>query len=413
MDRVHYFVTSHVRLASFVALALAAAFNAGVAIAQTPVPSTYWTNVRDYGAIGDGIHDDGPAIIAAIVAADSGNKRVVYFPPTSKHYYVNGLQLPPLHTFLKLFLDAPIFTSSTIVVSSWYSIYGDISAEPAQFEPDSGAWIHSTSQNSSAPIIEVDGNHVTLAGLQIDESPGGPIDGIRFGGSACCITLTNVTVQMWATNSAGCGVHTQGGFGFVMQGGFYSSPGPNTSTVCLDVDENFCNDSGIVNMRDLVIAGHGMTLNFPCGGAGPFTFDNILFESCADSFLTINAGMFVNVLALDLKGIQMSDCHGPPYPPMITNHGKLVAGVKISSSWTGGVGSAFVSGETIHDLEIWCPWNFPVGQSSEYVLHLPTAIISTMPIITPSTTLPLPIEPGQGPSSHSRRFSLPLQEAPR
>ena len=45
-------------------------------------------NVRDWGAYGDGVHDDTAAIQAAIDAATYGG--VVYVPPTSKGYAVSG-----------------------------------------------------------------------------------------------------------------------------------------------------------------------------------------------------------------------------------------------------------------------------------------------------------------------------------
>jgi hypothetical protein len=38
-------------------------------------------NVHDFGAVGDGVHDDGPAIRAANQAALESGKLGVYYPP--------------------------------------------------------------------------------------------------------------------------------------------------------------------------------------------------------------------------------------------------------------------------------------------------------------------------------------------
>jgi len=58
----------------------------GPSISAAPVP----VNVKDYGAIGDGIHDDGPAILAAIAASGGGR---VTFP--LGYYYVRDVSKLP------------------------------------------------------------------------------------------------------------------------------------------------------------------------------------------------------------------------------------------------------------------------------------------------------------------------------
>ena len=51
-------------------------------------------NVKDYGAVGDGVTSDSPAVNAAITAASgSANPAVVYFPYTANGYGVGGITL--------------------------------------------------------------------------------------------------------------------------------------------------------------------------------------------------------------------------------------------------------------------------------------------------------------------------------
>jgi Endopolygalacturonase len=57
----------------------------------SPIPSSNWIDVRNYGAKGDGKTDDKNAILAAINTAIQGfGTNVVYFPPTNGMGYLIG-----------------------------------------------------------------------------------------------------------------------------------------------------------------------------------------------------------------------------------------------------------------------------------------------------------------------------------
>lgn len=55
------------------------------------VPSNGIFNVTDYGALGNGVHDDGPAFRAAIAAAITANFGQVYVPLATSSYLINSL----------------------------------------------------------------------------------------------------------------------------------------------------------------------------------------------------------------------------------------------------------------------------------------------------------------------------------
>ncbi|MBM81919.1 MAG: hypothetical protein CMJ78_15205 [Planctomycetaceae bacterium] len=111
-------------------------------VQKTPThPATAKFNVQDYGAIGDGVHDDTNAILAAINAARSGG--TVVFPKTSSHYLI----------------------SKTIRVNrDRVKLYG------------SGATLKLKAKSGRVHMIEVSGDgptksiveHVTIEGLSLD-----------------------------------------------------------------------------------------------------------------------------------------------------------------------------------------------------------------------------------------------------
>jgi hypothetical protein len=78
-------------VAAVVIIALAAVLiGSNTDAEQTLSAPAYGYNVKDYGAVGDGVVDDGAAILATVAAAQGA---VVYFP-TGTYYVANPATLP-------------------------------------------------------------------------------------------------------------------------------------------------------------------------------------------------------------------------------------------------------------------------------------------------------------------------------
>jgi hypothetical protein len=93
MDRTRLFLWVAIGVLVVVCIALAViAFTSDGNCPPTAlgVAPTNSVNVKDYGAVGDGVADDGPAIVKA--AADAAG-RIVYFPSGS--YYVANVAILP------------------------------------------------------------------------------------------------------------------------------------------------------------------------------------------------------------------------------------------------------------------------------------------------------------------------------
>lgn len=343
-----------------------------------------WVDVLDYGAHGDGIHDDTPAILAAVQAASQGPPSDVYFPPTNAGYLIGTpLVLPNLGHWVTLYLDGMLKIAAPITVPSFYSFYGnggdegnpeftqEATAELEVINPSLDPVIHVTSGSSS----------IRLENLDINRS-GGTGDAILIDGSSCCVALKDVSVT-----GDGVSLHIEGGFGYVIDGGVYSGRGSFPS-VLYEMDPTRCTSTGIFEMRDAVLLGNGVSLNLMCANAASFTFKRVLQEDATGSFLTINEANWVYLWGTSINDIQIAESAGPPYPPLVTNYvgeGSTTSGMQIFNSWGGpGALPSIVAGDPIQDLEVWSPSNTAVGQDSGYVFHSPDGIVSTMPAQSPT-----------------------------
>jgi hypothetical protein len=344
----------------------------------TVTPAITYVNVRDYGAVGDGMHDDSPAILAAVNAAISGQIRTVEFPPTAGYYHLaSPLNLPTHSTgWIRLCLDGPLSLSATLTVESFYSIYGNSSQVQGQFAPDSQTLI--TVAPNVNPGIHIVGDDVKLDNLNVYFNLGGTGDGILTDG-VNTITLTNVSV-LGQSGRDGVDVHITGqGFDYIFDKGVYENEGL-APTFQIDSPSNG-GGFGFVAMRDVSLAGRGIHLN-AFTQAINFSFENILYEAGQDAFLTINGTTrsFSPVYDVYLKDIIVAD-PPTPAPPLITNNNAFTSDVQVLNSL---VYSTVVSGDPISDLEIWAGGNCDVGQPINYILHEPFGIVSTMPVVPAS-----------------------------
>lgn len=375
-------------LSSFAMLASCAGFTSGQTKPASPpsaptAPSTSsqaqtYVNIRDYGAVGDGVHDDTPAILAAVNAAMQLGINIVEFPPTNPYYEIGTpLVLPrPTTSWMKLNLDASLNLNATMTIGGFYSIFGSNPFLQNSMSQDAQATI--IVDPSLSPAIHIVGNDVKLENLFLYFHFGGDGDGILTDG-VCCITVSNVSVSR--TAGSGADVHIRGmGFDYIFEKGVYTADGTGPSFLIESPTNG--NSTGFLAMRDVVLVGHGLQFSTD----GPMTnylFENILYESFQDSFLTINGTNhpYTPVYGLYLNNIIMADPVGTP-APMITNNNAQTSGVQIFNS---PIYSTAVSGDPIQDLEIWSGVDVAVGQATNYVLHEPSGIVSTMPTGTPAS----------------------------
>ena len=336
-------------------------------------PPTMYLNVRNYGAVGDGVHDDGPAILAAVTAAANGNIKIVEFPATTASYLIAApLQLPNHpNGWIRLNLDGPLRLGATLSIADAYVIYGNNPNSGVQFSENSQVLIDVNPPVN--PAIHVIGSDVRLENLEIWFGGGGTGEGIQVD-NVCCFTAENVGVA-GQSGRDGVSVHIIGdGFSYLFEKGIYINEATAPNFVIDGTSE--CNTIGFLTMRDVSLAGHGIQLNLPCGQAANYHFENILFESFQDPFLTINGTtMYTAVFGLHFDNILLADPVGP-IAPFITNNNAFTQDVQIINCWGNSVE---MTGTPILDLEIWTGVDVSVGQPSNYVYHGPSGVVSTMP----------------------------------
>ena len=359
--------------------------------AQTVLPA--FVNIRDYGAIGDNVHDDSPAILAAVNAAFQAGINTVEFPPTTSYYRIGSplvLPRPPI-SWMKLNLDGPLDLDATVTIGGFYSIHGNGSYGQGAFSQDAQELI--AVEPSVNPAFNVVGNAAHFSNLLLYFHMGGDGDGILLNG-VCCITATNVSVTK--TAGAGADVHiTGGGFNYLFEKGVYGADGTGPSFE-MDSPTNG-SGTGFLAMRDVVLFGNGIQLNVRAQMSN-FLFENVLFEGSQNAFLTINgtqqpppdSSSYVYNTRLD--NIIMADPVPNPAPPLIANNNAATAGIQIYNST---VYSTAVSGDPIQDFEIWNGRDMTVGQTSGYVVHEPSGVFSTMPVgnVPPPAALSRPSAP--------------------
>lgn len=149
-------------------------------------------NVLDYGAVGDGVHDDGPAIRAAF-SGNNGNNRRVYFPPLN--YHIVTVVLP----------DDTVPMARTML---WIHGMSNITvyAYGATFTLDD-----TTSQNHSIHYVVLQSDTKNVAwygGTFVGNKTGA---GAALGNGMCWNSASNVRIQDvvftgdWSQGSALCG----------------------------------------------------------------------------------------------------------------------------------------------------------------------------------------------------------------
>ena len=315
-------------------------------------PGSYWISVLDTGAQGDGVNDDSPAILRAVRRAIERGTRggnVVYFPPGHCFNVKSPLELPDPPVRVSLFFDSCLVLNATITIHGMYSLHGNSSGPKVAFSTDNLA-MFGVGWNVN-PAIHVQGTGTRLENLSIGYMHGSA-DGIVIDHSSR-ITLKNVWVSMDQNNKKGIALTINGGFGYEIEDGGYSaaweSKGPSIE---INEDRVACNATGIIRFRHTFLSAHGIVIHEQCGDVNSLSFDDILYESVRDPFITIFALGGSGVWGIDLRGVNFADSQRPA-PPMIYVHSPVhrVHSITVVNCWADG--AKMVEGDPVDGLHVW------------------------------------------------------------
>ena len=315
-------------------------------------PDSYWVNVRDTGAKGDGVTDDSAAILRAVrraIERGNGGGNVVYFPPSRCYNIKSPLELPDPPVRVMLFFDSCLTLNATITIHGMYNLHGNSSGPKAAFSTDNLASLNVGYQ--MGPAIRVQGGGTRLENLAIGYMHGNA-DGIVIDHSVR-VTLKNVFVQMDQSNKTGIPLKITGGFGYEIEDGGYSAAWDSTgASIQINEDPVACNWTGIVRIRHAFLSSHGIVINERCGGVNSLSFEDVLYENARDPFLTIFALGGSGVWGMDLRGVNFADSQKPA-PPMIYVHSPLhrVRSISVVNSVTDG--SKIFDGDPVSGTNVW------------------------------------------------------------
>jgi hypothetical protein len=144
-----------------------------------------------------------------------------------------------------------------------------------------------------------------------------------------------------------------GGFGYEIEGGGYTAAWNSQNGSIVFSDSPACNWSGIFRMRKTFLSGHGIILRESCGGLNSLSFEDILFESAREPFLTVYALGGSGVWGIDIRGMNFADSQGSGFP-VVSAHSPVnrIRNISIMNSSTDG-GAPLTAGDAISGLHVW------------------------------------------------------------
>jgi hypothetical protein len=287
-------------------------------IFKGPVP---WRDCAAYGYVGNGTHDDGPAINSCIAAAEADPGGMVYVPWTPGGGFINTCLTPATaHTaWLTIRIAAPLLQwGSGCPTQNWHTNFvqleGAGSGSPTSFDSHAAK---STLRNfnSSAPFLDIYGTGLIFKALDI-----------RCGsstGANVCVNVDNngtgssANVDFLSVNvgNSGTGVALQftglpnpGGFlAHVVQGAFVSGAGCTASLKVINW--------GMVYLEDNFFGGCNVYIQYlhPSTTVANITLRNTLTEAGTGPLLTLDsdtvAGAGISQVEID-QGIQADNGSG-------------------------------------------------------------------------------------------------------
>lgn len=229
-----------------------------------------WFNVRDFGAVGDGVHDDTAAIQAAINAATNAGGGTIYFPIPPKYYYLHGpLQDTTDRNAVLLLPKVPLSTTTPPVTLEF------VGATPA-FEAYPAPYLAGIASAEASPVT-----------LYCDTTGSGTSPAV-FGGPNVSQTWTNLlvvfrnlTIQQ-PNNPALVSVATQYVYNAIIEKCMFNVQVANTSDIVEPTNNGIAvslphsGNSAIVVMRDCNILGYTYgVLQASCA-----RLDNVFIQMC-------------------------------------------------------------------------------------------------------------------------------------
>jgi hypothetical protein len=303
--------------------------------------SAYWLTVTPSGG------DDSRAILAAVsraIARGQHGGNTVYFPPSQTCFNIaSPLTLPPTpYVRVTLLFDSRVCLNNTLTIRDGYDLKG-ISSGGTAFADDSLAafdmgW-------GFSPAVHIQGNGVHLENIDFAYMHG-KSDGIVVDHSAG-LKLKNVWMRSDAHNLTGVPLKITGGFGYYIDGGGFSAP--NAHSIVIN-DDPRCNWTGIFRMRDTFFANRGIFINEACGGTNSLSFENILFESAQEPFVTISSRGGNGVWGLDFRGVNFADSVSPL--PLVHVAGIRVHNISIINCRTD-FEAPMVNGDPATGVNVW------------------------------------------------------------
>jgi hypothetical protein len=348
--------------------------------AQTPAAN--WLNVKSFGAKGDGTTCDQAAILAAAnAAATTLGGATVYFPVTAGYRICTDLVLPDsaYKSWIRLWFDGPLYLAAKVLPGSGYVLHGgnppggsvpSFSTEPTTIFgtwPNGQIYIHGKSS-------------VRIENIDLGYGHGIPL--VAIDGQSSNIVLHQVYINMGEGAPYSPAVSVIGGFRIYFEGGAYNSSTLGTQpSILISSDPVACNAMGIVRIKGVVLAGHGVKVTGKCGIIAGFTLEDNTYEASHDALLTVentSGGFYPYIYGFTLRDNHLAD--EVTKAPCVDARGGSISGFSIFNCFTDT--GIMTTGSTIKDLEVWSSIDWRPGiiaQPSYFIYHGPSGIKDTMP----------------------------------
>jgi hypothetical protein len=262
-----------------------------------PVP---WRDCTAYGYVGNGSHDDGPAINSCIAAAEADPGGTVYIPYTSAGGFINTCLTPaPTHVaWITIKIAAPLMQwGSGCPTQNWHTSYVQLegigAGTPTSFDSQT---VKATLQNynggGGAPFIDTYGTGLVFKGLDIRCAA---VTGANVcvnvnnngSGSSANVDFFGVNVENGGTAPAlqFTGLPNPGGFLARVDGGVFASGAGCTSSLKVI-------NWGMVYIEDDFFGGCNITVQYLHPSSAPVAnilVKDVLTEAGTGPLLTLDA----------------------------------------------------------------------------------------------------------------------------